>query len=234
MTRLSNAADGVSPFLRGLLILLWVTLSLEGQAATASAAYISDQLTVPVRSGPSGGHRIVHRGLPSGTRLEVLEIDEAAGFSRIRTQRGTQGWIRSQYLVTEPTARLRLITAEQALRQTESALADERQTVKDLTRTSERLQNANQLAADTLKELTKELEQIKTLSANALETHAKNQQLNENNARLHDELDDLSEQYTQLQENTENERLLIGAGLMLLGLLAGVLIKTRPRRSGWS
>ena len=37
--------------------------------ATTSAAtmYISDELTVPLRRGPTNGHRIIHAGLPSGT-----------------------------------------------------------------------------------------------------------------------------------------------------------------------
>lgn len=55
--------------------------------ASAATVYISDELTVPLRSGPSGGHRIIHRGLPSGTQMEILDVNEEAGFTRIRTAR---------------------------------------------------------------------------------------------------------------------------------------------------
>ena len=42
---------------------------------------------------PSTAHRILNRGLPSGTPLEVLSIDEASGFAQVRTENGTEGWI---------------------------------------------------------------------------------------------------------------------------------------------
>ena len=34
-------------------------------SASAATLYISDQLTVPLRRGPSNSHKIIHAGLPS-------------------------------------------------------------------------------------------------------------------------------------------------------------------------
>ena len=69
---------------------------LPGSAA-ADTRYISDRLTVPLRSGPTNGHRILHRGLPAGTKLEVLEEDADSNYVRIRTARGTEGWLEEQF-----------------------------------------------------------------------------------------------------------------------------------------
>ena len=85
--------------------------ALSGRAFAAETAYISDRLTVPVRSGPSNANRILHRGLPSGTRLTILARDETSGFVQIRTDGGTEGWLPAQYLVSEPIARDRLVAA---------------------------------------------------------------------------------------------------------------------------
>ena len=98
------------PRSRSVALLLLPVLFLPLGYAPANAAevggirYVSDNLTVPLRSGPSNGHRILHRGLPSGTRLTVLGEDADAGFINIRTDRGTEGWIPTQYLVAEPIA----------------------------------------------------------------------------------------------------------------------------------
>ena len=58
--------------------------------------------------------------------------------------------------------------------------------------------------------------------------------LKEVNARLRDELDDVSEERNLLLDNETNEGIMLGAGLIFLGLIAGVLIKARPQRSAWS
>ena len=94
-----------------------LTLAALGTSSTAQAetAWISDRLTVPLRSGPSNANRILHRGLPSGTRMEVLARDSDSGFVQIRTDRGTEGWLPEQYLVSEPIARDRLVAANTPL-----------------------------------------------------------------------------------------------------------------------
>ncbi|MCH1550540.1 MAG: hypothetical protein L7T19_05210, partial [Pseudomonadales bacterium] len=58
--------------------------------------------------------------------------------------------------------------------------------------------------------------------------------LTEINARLREELDDLSESHARLSDNTENQMFMIGGALLLLGLITGALIKARPQRSAWS
>ncbi len=79
-----------------------------------------------------------------------------------------------------------------------------------------------------------ELADVRRVSAGALEEHARAQELANLNARLRAEVDDLTEESQRLESNTEQKWLLIGGVLVLGGMLAGVAIKARPRRSGWS
>lgn len=215
---------------------LIVGVCLSGMALQASAAtrYISDELTVPVRSGPSGGHRIVHRGLASGTSMEVLGVDEDAGFTHIRTRGGTDGWVRTQYLVSEPIAKHKLAAAQRDMKRAQDALTKEKERVKELTQTTRSQSNTNTSSQQKIKSLEAELAEIKRISAGAIEAHDSNQKLQEVNARLQEELDDLAESHARLQDDSDNDMLMIGGGLILLGLLAGAAIKARPQRSAWS
>lgn len=218
--------------IKRLTLLVSTVFLLTAGSAHASTVYISDELTVPLRSGPTSGHRIVHRGLPSGTQMEVLEVDEAAGFSRIKTTRGTEGWIRSQYLVSEPIAKQKLAAAQRARTNAEAALAAEQAKVRELTESNRERGSTNSSNAKRIADLEAELAEITRISAGAITTNAENTTLQEVNARLQDELDDIAQSRAQLEDNTFNQALMIGGGLLFLGLIAGVAIKARPHRSG--
>ncbi|MDG2278219.1 MAG: TIGR04211 family SH3 domain-containing protein [Pseudomonadales bacterium] len=202
--------------------------------ANSNTVYISDELTVPLRSGPSGSHRILHRGLASGTQLAVVGEDVEAGFTQIRTTRGTEGWIRSQYLVDEPIAKLRLITAQREITRLEQQVQRAQSQISNLTQDTVKQDNAKQASANEIDELKVALDRITSISSSAVETHEENLRLQDVNARLRDELGDIAEERNLLHDNAANEGIMLGAGFILLGLIAGVLLKARPQRSAWS
>jgi SH3 domain protein len=201
-------------------------------AVRAQTAWISDEFTVPLRSGPSNEHRIVHRGLPSGTELEVLGSD--GDYTHVRTSGGLEGWINSQYLVREPIARIQLVAANNRIQALDKQLAQRGESLSELRSTSTAAASNNDRLAEQVAQLQAELAEIKQISSGAIDEHARNQELTSLNARLRAEVDDLTEESQRLENSTEQRWLLIGGGLVLGGLLAGVAIKARPRRSGWS
>jgi len=202
--------------------------------AAAETMYISDSLTVPLRSGPSNSHRILHRGLPSGTALEVIERDEESGFAHIRTARGTEGWLPMQYLVAEPIARDRLEQANTRIAQLDAAEVELREQLAISGRDQRQSQQTNTQLNSQITNLEAELEEIKQISKGAIEEHASNLRLMDLNARVREELDDLVAERNALEDNLQQRWMLIGGGLVLLGLVLGTIIKARPRRSGWS
>ena len=217
-----------------LRVSLLVVAAVLSPVLRAETMWISDEFTVPIRSGPSDGHRIVHRGLPSGTELEVLGIDTAAEYTHVRTAGGIDGWISSQYLVKQPIARVQLATANNRIQALERQLSQRGDALTELkSSSSEATSNGDRLAAQVAK-LEAELAEVKQVSAGALEEHARSQELSSLNARLRAEVDDLTEESQRLENNTEQRWLLVGGALVLGGLVAGVAIKARPRRSGWS
>ena len=200
----------------------------------AQTAWISDEFTVPLRSGPSDSNRIVHRGLPSGTELDVVHTDDDAGYTQVRTPSGIEGWISTQYLAKEPAARTQLAVANNRVTALQGQLAQRGETLTELRSSSTETTTLRDQLAAQVTQLETELADLKQVSSGAIEEHARNQELIALNTRLRAEVDDLIEESQQLEKGIEQKWLLIGGGLVLGGLLAGAAIKARPRRSGWS
>jgi SH3 domain protein len=204
----------------GLWLIAWSACCVPALAATM---YVSDQFTVPLRRGPSTSYKILHAGLPSGTALEVLSEDAAAGFTQVRTSNGTEGWIPTQYLSAQPIARDRLAAADRRVDSLEAQLKNLRQSDS----------RANELGKQAEK-LQAELAELRRISATSIANYEENKQLKASNEALQNQVTQLSERVRQFERNVMLRWLLAGGGLVLLGLLIGVLIKSRPKRSSWA
>lgn len=97
-----------------LLLALYLTLSAT---ASAGSSYVTDILYVPIRSGTTGGHRIV-RTLKSGDKVKVLTIQNE--YSKILTANGDEGWLKSRYLQEEPVAKDQLAELQTQLERYEA------------------------------------------------------------------------------------------------------------------
>jgi SH3 domain protein len=215
-------------------VLLGLGISIGPGVAAAATVYITDTMTVPLRSGPSNANRILHRGLPSGTKMEVLGRDEESGFTQIRTMLGTEGWIPTQYLLDQPIARERLVIANKEIGQLNSRVKKQRSQLDSLGREKGQAQQTSGGLQRRVASLEKELAAITQISAGAIEEHATNLRLTELNDRLRSELASLVGERDTLQDNAQQQWLLLGAGLVLLGFALGIVIKARPRRSAWN
>ena len=120
------------------------------------------------------------------------------------------------------------------MRNATNRLGDAQQQVQSLEQQNAAAARDNASLQQRIASLEAELDEVKTISADALEQFSANQRLTELNTRLRDELDDMIESHQALESNLQQQWLLTGAGLLLGGLLLGVVIKARPRRSGWS
>lgn len=215
--------------------LIWLAVWALWPAAPALAetVYISDELTVPVRTGPSPTHRIL-RIIRAGTPLEVLERDAEAGFTRVSLRDGAEGWVPDQYLVATPIARDRLEAATQEVARLRNSVAQLQAQLGALREQRGEAQESTETLSEEVLELESQLTEIRRLSANAIETENANRELQALNARLRSELDDLLQERDRLVEQAEQRWFMIGGALVLIGLLLGVLLKSRPRRSAWS
>lgn len=215
-------------------VLLALLLVLGPVSAFAATMYISDELTVPLRRGPSNGHKIVNAALPTGLALEVLGEDSAAGFTRVRTPNGTEGWVPTQYLVGQPVAKDRLAASTKRVEALEAQLKSIRENYQDVRGARTEIEGkATELSKENQK-LQTELAEIRRVSATAITQFEENKQLKSSNASLQTQVTQLTEEVHDLKRNVMLRWLLSGGGLVLLGLALGAWIKSRPKRSTWA
>lgn len=213
-------------FVMGYL-LVSTTLLAASQCSFADEVYIRDMIYVPLRGGESTKHRIIHRGIKSGTPLERLQINEQTGYTRIRTADGLEGWLQSQYLVDEPIARTQLEGMKAEVRSLETrhqqtllSLRETREAKETLTREQENLSDQNA-------RLVEELATITTLSGNVIAIDEQNKQLGEERDVLLQQINDLNELTDALSDDRAQQWFLRGAGIVLIGLLLGFWLGRR-------
>jgi SH3 domain protein len=215
-------------------VLLALSLVLGPLSAFAATMYISDELTVPLRRGPSNGHKIINAALPSGLALEVLGEDSAAGFTRVRTPNGTEGWVPTQYLTNQPAAKDRLAAATKRIETLEAQLKSTRENFQDVRGARTEVEGrAAQLAKENQR-LQTELAEIRRVSATAITQFQENKQLKTDNASLQTQVSQLTDEVSTLKRNAMLRWFLAGGALVLLGLVLGAWIKSRPKRSSWA
>lgn len=221
-------------FAPALCLTLLTALSLPA-AVSAETRYISDRIHVPLRSGESIRHRIVHRGLPSGTKLELVSESEETGYSKVRTNSGLEGYIQTQYLVSKPVARIQLIGAKKEL----AAIKSRNDALEEKLKAAQASDENTELKVQQLQaensELSKELEKIKRISANAVKLNSDNKTLVESNQRLKDQVDVLKTDNARLRSQYENDEFLNGAFAVVIGVLITLLVPRLwpKRKSEW-
>ena len=215
-------------------VLLALLLVLGPASAFAATMYISDELTVPLRRGPSTGHKIINAALPSGLALDVLAEDKAAGFTQVRTPNGTEGWLQTQYLVSQPVAKDRLAAATKRVEALEAQLKSTRENYQDVRGARSEIEGRVSELSKENQRLQSELAEIRRVSATAITQFEENKQLKTDNASLQAQVTQLTDEVQSLKRNVMLKWLLSGGGLVLLGLAIGAWIKSRPKRSTWA
>lgn len=215
-------------------VLLALLLVLGPPTAFAATMYISDELTVPLRRGPSNGHKIVNAALPSGLALEIIGEDTTAGFTQVRTPNGTEGWIPTQYLVNQPIAKDRLAAATKRIETLEAQLKSTRDNYQDVRGARTEIEGRASELTKQNQRLQTELAEIRRVSATALTQFEENKQLKTDNAALQAQVTQLSDQVRSLERNAMLRWFLAGGGLVLAGFVLGAWIKSRPKRSTWA
>lgn len=220
----------------GIAALLLVALA--GTAAAQETRYISDQILVPVRSGAGGEYRILNKGLPSGTALTQFELSEDGVWAEIETRGGTRGWVRAQYLQSEPPAALLLAELKEKLKAAESDRDKLRATLSATkSEASEAGGELEELRLN-LANTEQELVEIKRVSAAAIELDIQNRTLVTDLETLRAEAELLRLENVRLQERSNNNQIIDGAIAVLLGviitLIAPRLAPRKRRNDGWA
>ena len=207
--------------MKRLLAIAVLATAFVGPVAFAQSAWVTDQFEITLRSGPSTSNAI-QLMVGSGMRLDVLERDADSGYTRVRTPGGTEGWVLTRYLMTEPSAREQLEQLTSQLTNANSrgssldsqlgAIRSEYDSAKQQIATLGR----EKAAAET------ELAEIKRTAANVLAISDQNKTLMDQLTAAQIRGDTLEQENRQLASQTTRYWFMAGGLVLLIGFLLGI------------
>ena len=195
----------------------------------AEDRYVTDVIYIPLRADKDNQATIIKNGLPTGTRLKLLREEEDANknkWSQVITSEGIEGWIRSQNLLAEPTAAMKL-----------TALTSGPSDMVELQKQNIALKNDLASAQASLQSVTKELEDIRKSPTSDINMEQENQNMHRENQMLQTERDLLRAQNDQLKSSDSYRQRIYGAALILAGVVLSFVLQMfgkRKRRSEWN
>jgi SH3 domain protein len=167
----------MSVFLLIFVIILTITI----KSVFADTRYVSDELIISVRDGQNQDDNVLGY-IRTGTAVDVFE--EKGGYLRIKTKDGLEGWVQTQYIISEkPNGRI---------------IEDLRNEINDLNKKVESSKNGQGSLSDKLL-VTKQIYEVRIRE---LEQEVNINQ--KNTAKAKSELIELNKKYKKLLNNSEN------------------------------
>ena len=219
--------------MKNIFMVVSCLLILTGNA-TAETRYVSDTLEITMRSGKGTSFGIT-RMLRSGTPVEVLGVDKKSGYTQVRTNSGKEGWVLSRFLMKGQAARDRLATAEKNLAELE--LENRKLTTAMATLNEEKgtLESTLQKLEGESRGISQELAEIRRTASSALTIDSENKNMKGRMVSLERQLQTVQQENETLKDRTARDWFMVGAAVVLLGIIVGLIIpKIRFRKkSSW-
>lgn len=199
--------------------------------------YVTDVIFTPIRTGPGGDYRIINKGLRSGTAVTFHGITDDGVWAEVETKGGTRGFLRAQYLQTEvPRAnQLNILEAELAASKDRAATLQQ-----NLNEAMEQLTSSDSDMSSTataLAETRAELDEIKRISANAIQLDQLTKELTGKLEDASARNDLLTLENARLEDRVASNQHLQGALSVIAGILIALLIPRltikRRRNDSW-
>lgn len=197
------------------LILLFVLVTAP-QAMAEN--YISDELFTYMHSGPGTQYRIIG-SVDAGDKITVLKRDQNAGYSQVVDSRGRKGWVKSDFVTTQPGLKERVPALEAELKKVKTALSSAQDDAK-----------AQQKGlVESLKKRNAQIEKLETHSSelNKKLIDAQNE-IRALRAKIDTQKDDL------LMRWFTYGGMVAGGGLLFGLVLPHLIPRKKRRRDGWA
>lgn len=213
--------------------LLCLLLLLPG-LLLAETRYVTDVAKITLRTGESTSHRIM-RILPSGTAVEVLGDNKETGYSKVRAK-GQVGYMLTGKLMDQPSARSQLAALKQEIDDLKAAPGELRKNLADLQEQHRDLKAAHTELQTIKQQQEQELQSIQRTASNAIRISSERNELRKQVASLTRQVEDLKQENRDLSNEATREWFLIGAGVIIAGILIGLILphlRFQRRRSSW-
>lgn len=215
-------------------IFIVALLIFSGLSTAAETKYVSDELVINMRSGKGNSFKII-KIIKSGTPLTVLETD--SGYTRARTPQGVEGWVLSRFLSNTPAARQQLakaITDVATMKEKFDAMSNELNTTK---KERDELSRSEKSLLNNKAKLNKELAKLKKIAARPMQLEAENDQLRNELVKIEAEMRLLKQEYQTLEDNSDQEWFMTGAGVLFGGMILGLIfpkLRSGQKKANWN
>ena len=216
------------------LIIIAVLILTSIAAAEARTLYVSDQLEINMRSGKGTGYKII-KIIKSGTPLTILK--EESGYARARTPQGVEGWVLSRFLIDTPVARTQLAKAQQDVAEMKVKYDEMSVELTTLKQEYSQLNQSEQALKNNTQSLNVELEKLRKIAARPMQLEAENDKLRNELVKTEAEMRLVKQEYQTLQDNSEQEWFLTGAGVLFGGMILGLIfpkLRSSQRKANWN
>jgi len=210
--------------------LLFLSLmSISVLSSAENIQYVSDKLSIPMRSGITTGHKIL-KFLKSGVAVDVVEFSEDKKYASVvvLNDASKAGWVESKLLMPTKSARVKI----KAIKQNSIRLQEKYSEIKEQLATA---QNTNKELTNIKLQLENDVENLQKILTNLRERSSDPIRIARENSRLKKQLGEteiklntLAQRKETLESQSEKQWFMVGAAISIGSLLLGVLL-TRIR-----
>ena len=215
------------------IFLMLVTL----QVSAKNIQYVSDELTIPMRTGTTTNHKIL-KFLTSGTAVDVLEQTADNNYTRVSLvdDEDKSGWVETRLLMAQPSAREQIVTVNnkhQALKEKQAQLKND---LAQLQKQNSDLQDIQKQLENKNLNLQNTLARLKTSAAEPIRIAEENDELKQQLQNEQTKNNELINENAFLADQNIKQWFMIGAAVSIGSLILGLLI-TRinwKRKDSWA
>ena len=203
------------------------------ESHASSTRYVTDDLTIPMRTGITNKHKIL-KFIPSGTLITIIETSDDE--THIKTQiDGVEGWVEANLLQDTPGAKEQLEKANHRLKSITQNNAPLKQKIDEANKLIGDLSSKNKELSKEKEQLLRTLTKLRNSAANPIKIAEQNEQLSleietqrNTNARL-------IKENALLKNDAIKEWFVIGAIVSLGSLIFGLIIPriSWRKRKSW-
>ncbi|MCW9005257.1 MAG: TIGR04211 family SH3 domain-containing protein [Gammaproteobacteria bacterium] len=210
------------------LLLLPITSSYA-----SSTRYVTDDLTIPMRTGITNKHKIL-KFIPSGTMLTIIETSDDEAY--IKTQiDGVEGWVEARLLMETPGAKEQLKKANHRLKSITQNNAPLKQKIDEANKLIGDLSSKNKELSKEKEQLLRTLTKLRDSAAHPIKIAEQNEQLSQEIEAQRNKNEALIKENASLKDNSIKEWFVIGAIVSLGSLIFGLIIPriSWRKRKSW-
>ena len=211
-----------------ILIIAGIYMVFINHTVWAEKMYITDILKLRLWDGKGSGHSVI-KTIGSGDIVDVITKEDK--WAQVRTSDGKEGWLQSRFLVSKMTHSRRLARLERkhkAMIIQNSVLLEENAKLKT---ENNNLQTELDRIEKTSSDLSESFESLKTESAGYVALKAKYDKISSQQNERVKKVKSLEAELEKYKTDDTIYKFLAGAGAVLLGLIIGLSVRRKRRKS---